>query len=136
VEAALLVFGRPAIRARSILRSSISSRMSLRLQLHRCLRRLSHLKSMPSVRFNWFVRSCPHLLNDLPSSCSTRYGWVVSPYPEGTFTPQETPSFAWRTNENVSRRAGSRLEPSPTEVIARATPFNDQRVGAVGCNQC
>src|SRR4030043_238450 len=30
--------------------------------------------------------------------CNTRYGWVVSPYPTGTFTLQETPSFAWRTN--------------------------------------
>jgi hypothetical protein len=24
----------------------------------------------------------------------TRYGWVVSPYPTGTFTPQEASSFA------------------------------------------
>ena len=30
--------------------------------------------------------------------CNTRYGWLARPYPVGTFTPQETPSFAWRTN--------------------------------------
>src|SRR6266581_8703788 len=30
--------------------------------------------------------------------CNTRYGWLVRPYPVGTSTLQETPSFAWRTN--------------------------------------
>ena len=39
-----------------------------------------------------------HLLHNLPDSCNTRYGWVVNPFPEGTLTPQETPSFAWRTS--------------------------------------
>ena len=29
----------------------------------------------------------------------TRYGWVASPYPTGTFTPQDTPSFSRRENE-------------------------------------
>ena len=29
---------------------------------------------------------------------NTRYGWVVSPFPTGTFTLQGAPSFAWRTN--------------------------------------
>ena len=33
----------------------------------------------------------------LLSRCNTRYGWVARPYPVGTSTPQETPSFAWRT---------------------------------------
>ena len=28
----------------------------------------------------------------------TRYGWVARPYPTGTFTLQETPSFSWRDN--------------------------------------
>jgi len=32
-------------------------------------------------------------LHNFPSSCNTRYGWVVSPYPEGTLTPQEAPSL-------------------------------------------
>jgi len=26
------------------------------------------------------------------------YGWVASPFPTGTFTLQDTPSFAWRDN--------------------------------------
>src|SRR5262245_11539205 len=42
----------------------------------------------------------------------TRYGWVASPYPTGTFTLQETPSFSWR--ENARRQplpeAGARHE--------------------------
>ena len=29
----------------------------------------------------------------------TRYGWVASPYPTGTFTPQETPSLSRRDND-------------------------------------
>jgi len=29
---------------------------------------------------------------------TTRYGWVASPYPTGTFTLQEMPSFSWRDN--------------------------------------
>ena len=35
-----------------------------------------------------------HLLHN----CNTRYEWVVNPYSVGTFTPQEAPSCAWRTN--------------------------------------
>jgi len=47
---------------------------------------------VPCIRLKCFVRSCPHLLNDLPNNCNTRYGWMVSPYPAGTCTLQETPS--------------------------------------------
>ena len=32
---------------------------------------------------------------------NTRYGWVVRPYPTGTFTLQGAPSFAWRTNDKA-----------------------------------
>jgi hypothetical protein len=32
----------------------------------------------------------------------TRYGWVASPYPTGTFTPQETPSLSRRDNALIS----------------------------------
>ena len=35
----------------------------------------------------------------LLSNCNTRYGWLVGPYPAGTLTLQEAPSFAWRTND-------------------------------------
>ena len=58
------------------------------------------------------VRGHPYGLQDtlstLRPSCSpcasprlrhgrkTRYGWLARPYPPGTFTRQETPSFSWR----------------------------------------
>ena len=32
-------------------------------------------------------------------SCNTRYEWLVRPSSAGTFTLQEAPSFAWRTND-------------------------------------
>jgi hypothetical protein len=34
----------------------------------------------------------------LRNGTNTRYGRVASPYPTGTYTPQETPSFARRDN--------------------------------------
>jgi len=41
----------------------------------------------------------------LLNNCNTRYEWLVRPYSAGTFTLQETPSFAWRTNVWHQRRA-------------------------------
>ncbi|MGO9568745.1 MAG: hypothetical protein ACLP5H_14510, partial [Desulfomonilaceae bacterium] len=38
------------------------------------------------------------LFDNLLCIRNTRYGWLVRPYPAGTRTPQETPSFAWRTH--------------------------------------
>ena len=35
----------------------------------------------------------------------TRYGWVASPYPTGTSTPQEAPSLSRRDNDQAHRRA-------------------------------
>jgi hypothetical protein len=43
----------------------------------------------------------------------TRYGWVASPYPTGTLTLLDTPSFSWRDNMSLERRrafCGVRLE--------------------------
>jgi hypothetical protein len=40
-----------------------------------------------------------------PSLCNTWYEWLVRPYSVGTLTPQEAPSFAWRTNGCVHRAA-------------------------------
>lgn len=50
--------------------------------------------------------SCSHGLRHKPPVTfrqrrNTRHGWVASPYPTGTFTRQETPSFAWRTNKKT-----------------------------------
>ena len=39
------------------------------------------------------------LLNEI----NTRYGWGANPYPTGTFTPQDTPGFAQRDNDKLSR---------------------------------
>jgi hypothetical protein len=62
------------------------------------------------VRFTPVVHVCYRLLpmgNAVRQRRNTRYGRVVSPYensvlsplPTGTFTRQEAPSFAWRTNK-------------------------------------
>jgi hypothetical protein len=37
-------------------------------------------------------------------NCNTWYEWLVRPYSPGTFTLEETPSFAWRTNDLAYRR--------------------------------
>src|SRR2546425_10067942 len=44
----------------------------------------------------------------------TRYGWVASPYPTGTFTLLETPSLSWRDNARAQPllEAGARDERS------------------------
>ena len=43
--------------------------------------------------------SCsPRVQPRLRHGRKTRYGWVASPYPTGTFTLQETPSLSWREN--------------------------------------
>src|SRR6267143_3268697 len=74
-----------------------------------------------SKRYQHFrVRGHPYGLQDalstLRPSCSpgsrprlrhgrkTRYGWVASPYPTGTFTLQETPSLSWRDNAGPQPR--------------------------------
>ena len=52
------------------------------------------------VRFVWVVRRYVY-----PSqSRNTRYGWVATPYPTGTFTLQDAPSCAWRANVSYKRR--------------------------------
>src|SRR5438093_11612993 len=74
------------------------------------------------------VRGHPYGLQDtlstLRPSCSscvqprlrhgrkTRYGWVASPSPTGTFTLLETPSLSWRDNAGpqARRTAGARHE--------------------------
>ena len=55
------------------------------------------------VRFTSFVRQHIHLW--LRRRCNTQYGWVVSPFPTGTFTRQDAPSLSWRDNVPSQRRA-------------------------------
>ena len=38
---------------------------------------------------------------------NTRYGWVANPYPTGTYTLQDAPSFAWRSNPQTPQLAQS-----------------------------
>jgi len=64
--------------------------------------------------------SCsPRVQPRLRHGRQTRYGWVASPYPTGTFTLQETPSFSWRENA----AAQPRLEAGAQRTLE-----------AVGCN--
>ena len=52
-------------------------------------------------------------------SCNTRYEWLVRPSSAGTFTLQEAPSFAWRTNAMRLSR-GEKSEPSVERFQHRA----------------
>ena len=46
--------------------------------------------------------SCaPRVQPRLRHGRTTRYGWVARPYPAGTLTLQETPSFSWRDNADA-----------------------------------
>jgi len=66
---------------------------------------------------------------------NTRYGWVASPYPAGTFTLQEAPSFAWRTNVapasdvSLERTRESEMWRSPSRYSGAAL---DPLLGDVG----
>ena len=76
--------------------------------------------AMSKLYQHFRVRGHPYGLQDalstLRPSCSpqaslrlrhgrkTRYGWVASPYPTGTFTLQETPSLSWRDNAGPQPR--------------------------------
>ena len=56
------------------------------------------------VRFTLFV----HLLKFKKKNLrfrrgrNTQYGWVVNPFPTGTLTLQNAPSFAWRSNAYIT----------------------------------
>jgi len=54
------------------------------------------------VRFVCFVRWEFHPLRHRRN---TRYGWLAKPYPTGTFTLQDAPSFAWRDNATSNCRS-------------------------------
>ena len=47
---------------------------------------------------------------------NNRYGWVASPYPTGSFTLQEAPSCAWRTNATF---LDDKLLPSTSHAVER-----------------
>ena len=71
-------------------------------------------------------------------SRNTRYGWVASPYPTGTFTLQDTPSFAWRANacNHVAlARSSRRATPLtwPPSCYARGVCGNWRQRAEVTC---
>ena len=62
-------------------------------------------------RFSLFDGNSSNRLSCLLHHCNTRYEWLVRPCSAGTFTLQETPSFAWRTNGLAQRQGrGDSLE--------------------------
>ena len=58
---------------------------------------------------SYFCSSVTQLLNEI----NTRYGWLVKPYPTGTFTLQDTLSFAQRDNEAVDKHYIAPRPPAP-----------------------
>src|SRR3989338_4653002 len=84
--------------------------------------RNTHFEAVPALR----AHGCPYGLQDslctlhllcspaqlrwLRRRCNTRYGWVVSPFPTGTFTRQDAPSLSWRDNVHAHRRAAGKTK--------------------------
>jgi hypothetical protein len=60
-------------------------------------------------------------------SCHTRYEWLVRPSSVGTCTPQEAPSFAWRTNAQAHRERPNR------DFSASFQTATGQRCGGAQC---
>jgi len=93
---------------------------------------------VPWVRFSCLVRSC-----DLLHNCNPRCGWLVRPYPTGTSTLQETPSFlahnglelccpaarAWllhsRTTQQARHYCISCRPPGQPQVLAFVQGFSE-----------
>jgi len=70
--------------------------------------------------------SCSPTFHQLRHRRNTRYGWVASPYPTGTCTPQDTPGFAWRANACHQRFLGRfdrKNAPSQTTQALRAGTY-------------
>jgi len=71
--------------------------------------RNSHFEAVPALQgartplrpTGFSVYASPILfaaVDPLRHGRKTRYGWVANPFPTGTFTPQDMPSFARRDN--------------------------------------
>ena len=75
----------------------------------------SHIEAVPALQGTrlplrppgYSVYASPILFTVSPRlrhGRKTRYGWMANPYPSGTFTLQETPSFLGAKTPGVSRR--------------------------------
>src|SRR5262249_16736933 len=60
----------------------------------------------------------------------TRYGWVARPYPTGTCTLQETPSFSWRENARRQVRGAAAVRNERRLFPVACTPKLDAGCGA------
>ena len=74
---------------------------------------------------------CSREFHPLRHRRKTRYGWLVRPYPTGTLTLQDAPSFAWRTNARAQRRALAR--PAPKARIDATGYWCDRRARTTAC---
>ncbi len=95
--------------------------------------------AMSKLYQHFRVRGHPYGLQDalstLRPSCSpqaslrlrhgrkTRYGWVASPSPTGTFTLQETPSLSWRDNASLQLRPEAGATEERTLEAVACTPM-------------
>src|SRR5712691_12567918 len=94
--------------------------------------RTSHVEAVPALQGarsplrppGYSVYASPILFTVSPHlrhGRKTRYGWVATPYPTGTFTLQEMPSFSWRDN---ARRQAPPIAAAQRRLLAVAcTPL-------------
>ena len=66
----------------------------------------------------------------------TRYGWVASPFPTGTFTPLEAPSLSRRDNEKANRHGRLYLPRPVKRMLGRmsARPASNHFIQAAMSN--
>jgi hypothetical protein len=98
--------------------------------------RTSHVEAVPALQGarsplrppGYSVDASPILFTVSPRlrhGRKTRYGWVATPYPTGTFTLQEMPSFSWRDNAALQAPpiAGATQERRLLAVACRVEPM-------------
>ena len=68
---------------------------------------------------------------------NTRYWRLVRPYQAGPLTPQETPSFAWRTTA-LAISGGAQRRPAESPLLCGSVPdaLRFRRFSTLGCSQC
>lgn len=64
----------------------------------------------------------------LRNNCNIRYEWLVRLCSAGTFTLQETPSFAWRTNGWRTGKGGiwRKKSPDAESAVEAASPKEER----------
>ena len=99
----------------SLLLASMSSNMSPCISLHNGAEPLRRGASpLRPAEFPVYAYTTSFGLL-LFHSANTRYEWMANPYTAGTCTPQEAPSFAWRTEDEDEP---SRIPRAPLSLAA------------------